>query len=287
MTSIVSPLEESPTLTVLVPVFNEAGTVGKVLQRLVENLTIDKEILVVDDGSTDATPAILTKWAGVPGVAVFQHSQNRGKGAAIHTGLAHARGKFTIIQDADMEYDPRDIPHVLAPLLHGEADVAYGSRYAAPDKSLPWSKFRIAVVLLNTLVRILYGRQLTDVATCYKAFPTDLLRALALRSNRFDICLEMTAKVCRLGLRVVEVPISYKPRSKAEGKKIGWRDAGQGVWTLLRWRWMDWVRDDDRRHERSQKRDAGAPALPGDSGPVLVTEFPTRVNEQLFAHIRE
>jgi len=245
MRSADSPVLGSPTLTVIVPVFNEAGTVARILAQLVGELTIDHEILVVDDGSNDATPVVLEKWVGTPGIAVLRHRENRGKGAAIRTGLAQAHGRFTIIQDADLEYDPRGIADVVAPLRRGEADVVYGSRYLAPGVPLPWSKFRLAVVLLNALVRVLYGRWFTDVATCYKAFPTALLRALDLQASRFEICPEMTAKTCRLGLRIVEVPIIYAPRSKAEGKKIGWRDAWEAAWTLLRWRCgpQTWGRD--------------------------------------------
>jgi glycosyltransferase involved in cell wall biosynthesis len=196
-----------PFLSVIVPVYNEA-----------------------------ATAEALAPWDGRPGVRVLTLPANRGKGAAVRTGLAQARGTVAIIQDADLEYDPDDYPLLVEPIRRGKVDVVYGSRYLYPQPSLPWSRYRLAVVLLNGMVRLLFGQRLTDEATCYKAFRTSLLRALDLRAERFELCAEMTAKFCRLGIPIVEVPITYRPRSVAEGKKIRFRDAWQTVWTLLRWR---------------------------------------------------
>jgi dolichol-phosphate mannosyltransferase len=225
-----------PLLTVVVPVYNEKPTIERLLQRLLEAPYSDKEIIVVDDGSDDGTAEILERWGGRANILVLRHSGNRGKGAAVRTGLDYAHGDFTIIQDADLEYDPADWPRLIEPLRCGEATVVYGSRYLRPATPLPWSKFRVAVCLLNLLVRLLYGRRLTDEATCYKVLPTPLLRALDLRAERFELCAEITAKVCRLGVPLVEVPISYRPRRADEGKKIGWRDAWATVETLLQWR---------------------------------------------------
>jgi glycosyltransferase involved in cell wall biosynthesis len=225
-----------PLLTVIVPVFNEERTIDLVLRRLRDGPYPDKEVIVVDDGSTDATPQILQAWAGQPGFLILRHHHNQGKGAAIRTGLAQARGEIAIIQDADLEYDPADFPRLIEPIRRGESDVVYGSRYLRPGAALPTTRFRLAVSCLNFLVRLLYGQRLTDEATCYKAFRTSLLRRLNLQATGFEFCPEVTAKVCRLGYAIIEVPISYRPRTTAEGKKIGWRDGFRAVWTLLRYR---------------------------------------------------
>jgi len=227
-----------PLLTVIVPVYNERPTIESVLQRLLAAPYADKEIILVDDGSDDGTVAILERWTGHPNVLVMHHEHNRGKGAAVRSALSHTRGTIAIIQDADLEYDPNEWPRLIEPIRRGGATVVYGSRYLRPSSSLPWSKFRLAVSLLNLLVRLLYGRRLSDEATCYKAMPTALFRALDLRAQRFDLCAEITAKVCRLRLPILEVPISYQPRSAVEGKKIGWRDAWSTFWTLLQWRFL-------------------------------------------------
>jgi dolichol-phosphate mannosyltransferase len=225
-------------LSVIVPAYNERPTIGRVLQRLLESPYPDKEIIVVDDGSVDGTAAILERWTIHPNILVLRHQRNRGKGAAVRTALAYARGTITIIHDADLECDPGDWPSLIEPIRRGEATVVYGSRYLRPAHPLPWSKFRLAVSLLNLLVRLLYGRRLSDEATCYKAMPTALFRALDLRSQRFELCAEITAKLCRLRLPILEVPISYQPRTAVEGKKIGWRDAWSTFWTLLQWRFL-------------------------------------------------
>ena len=172
----------------------------------------DKEVIVIDDGSSDATPRLLEAWAGRPGFVLLRHDKNRGKGAAVRTGLPHAHGEVTIIQDADLEYDPADYPRLVEPILRGEAWAVYGSRYLDPSRRLPWTRFRLGVVFFNLLVGLLYGRRLTDEATCYKAAATGLWRSLDLRAERFELCPEMTAKLCRRGVRIVEVPISYHPR---------------------------------------------------------------------------
>ena len=225
-----------PLLTVVVPVFNEERTVEEILRRLVAAPYPDKEVIVVDDGSTDATPRLLQAWAGRPGVVLLRHERNRGKGSAVRTGLAQARGEITIVQDADLEYDPDEYPLLVERIRRGDAQVVYGSRYLKPSPALPWSKYRLAVCLLNYLVHWLYGQRLTDEATCYKAFRTDLVGLLDLEAERFELCAEMTAKFCRLKIAIAEVPISYRPRTPAEGKKIGWRDAWQTLTSLLRWR---------------------------------------------------
>lgn len=259
-----------PTLTVIIPVFNEAGTIDEVLRRVLA-APYAKQVLVVDDCSTDGTADVLAKWEGHSEVELLQHGRNRGKGAAIRTGLEQARGEVTIIQDADLEYDPQDFSRVIEPLLRGEAQVVYGSRYRresrgegreiadrgrplTPDPSSPRGRganevaadrprvrrgvFDFGVRVLNWAVRILYGVRITDEATCYKAFPTDILRAMDLQCERFEFCPEVTAKACRMGLTIHEVRIHYSPRSVAEGKKIRWTDGVEALRTL--WRWRQW-----------------------------------------------
>jgi len=227
-----------PPLTVLIPVYNEERTVEVLLQRVADGPYPDKQIIVIDDGSTDATPRLLERWHGRAGFLVLRHERNRGKGAAVRTGLAHAAGEVTIIQDADLEYDPADYPRLVEPIRCGGAEAVYGSRYLAPAGPLPWTRFRLGVAFFNLLVLLLYGRRLTDEATCYKALRTGLWRSLGLRAERFELCPEMTAKLCRRGVAITEVAISYHPRGATAGKKIGWRDAVQTVWTLLRWQFQ-------------------------------------------------
>jgi glycosyltransferase involved in cell wall biosynthesis len=173
-------------------------------------------------------------------VELLRHAKNLGKGAAIRTGLAQARGRFVIVQDGDLEYDPQDYARVLKPLLSGESQVVYGSRYLErrSGSRRRWSCFRLGVSVLNLCVRLLYGARLTDEATCYKALPTSFLRAMDLCCERFEFCPEVTAKACRLGLTIVEVPIRYDARSTREGKKIRWRDGLAAMATL--WRWRRW-----------------------------------------------
>jgi glycosyltransferase involved in cell wall biosynthesis len=234
----------------LIPVYNEERTLDAILERVLQAPYLDKEILVIDDGSTDATPHILRRWESQPCIQLLRHAHNLGKGAAVRTGLAQARGEITIIQDADLEYDPAEYPRLIELIRHGETEVVYGSRYLSPGSGLGWSPFRIAVAALNVLVRVLYGQRITDEATCYKAFRTALLRSLQLRAVRFELCAEITAKLCRLGVPILEVPISYQPRGHQDGKKIGWRDAWPTFWTLLKWRFLPFAVKETRKTRR-------------------------------------
>jgi len=240
------PLECStpPILSVIVPVYNEDRTLDELLRRLSTGPYAypRMELIIVNDGSTDRSPAILERWGARPGVTVLHHSHNRGKGAAVRTALAHARGSITVIQDADLEYDPADWPRLIEAIRLGAGEVVYGSRYLRPRHPLPWSPFRLGVALLNGFVWLLYGQRLTDEATCYKVMPTQLWRDLDLQAEGFELCAEVTAKVCHLGIRIVEVPITYSPRTAKEGKKITWRDAFPALWTLLKWRFLPFRR---------------------------------------------
>lgn len=228
-----------PILTVVVPVYNEAATIDTLLERVIA-VPLEMQVIVVDDGSTDGTLQILERWEGRAPVELLAHSRNRGKGAAICTGLEHARGRYTLVQDADLEYDPRDYLLLMEPLLAGEADAVYGSRYLrqAGLGRQPWSLFRAGVCMLNVAARIIYGLRLSDEATCYKVFATSALRGMQLQCQRFEFCPEVTAKACRLGLRIKEVPVHYRPRSVHEGKKIRWSDGIEALGTL--WRWRKW-----------------------------------------------
>lgn len=225
-------------LTVLMPVFNERATIEELLRRVLA-VPIPKEVLIVDDASTDGTREYLREHVEgkVEGVRVHYLEQNGGKGAAIRAGLPLARGEFLIIQDGDLEYDPNDYVPIVEQLRSGSANVVYGTRFAhgMPPMRLP---NRIINILLAWLVRVLYRMPITDEATCYKAFRTDVLRSIPLTCRRFEFCPEVTAKVIRRGHRIVEVPIRYKARTMKEGKKIRWTDGIVAIWTLLKfWRW--------------------------------------------------
>jgi glycosyltransferase involved in cell wall biosynthesis len=248
-------LIDRPLLSVIVPVYNEERTVADLLQRVVDSPYPfpQKEVIVVDDGSRDRTGLLVDQWMQTPGFSVLHHRENRGKGAAVRTGLAVARGRVVLIQDADLEYDPGDYSRLVEPILRGQAEVVYGSRYLSPQRRLPWSRFRLAVALLNSAVWLLYGQRLTDEATCYKALRRDLVPLLDLRAERFELCPEITAKVCRLGLPILEVPVSYRPRTVREGKKIGWRDALTAFATLARWRFARRSRFDRRPANPAQR----------------------------------
>jgi glycosyltransferase involved in cell wall biosynthesis len=223
---------------VLIPVYNERATLEALLDRVLA-VPVDKEVIVVDDGSTDGTRDVLADLARRRPITALFHERNRGKGAAIRTALARARGEITIIQDGDLEYDPEDFPRVIAPIVRGESNVAYGSRYMEHRNDLPFTHYKLAVLLLTWLSNTLYGTRITDEATCYKAFRTSLLKDLPLRCERFEFCPEVTARVAKRGERIVEVPISYHFRTRAEGKKIGWGDGLEAFATLLRYRFTD------------------------------------------------
>jgi glycosyltransferase involved in cell wall biosynthesis len=227
-----------PLLSVVIPVYNEERTVAELLRRVIA-APYDKQIIVVDDGSTDGTVKELREFRDSSGVEVFAHATNQGKGSAIRTAIGHLRGRFTIIQDADLEYDPQDYPLLVELLLRGEVKVAYGSRYMDGKNELPITKFWFGVKLLNLMIRVLYGAKITDEATCYKAFDTELLRSINLRCRRFEFCPEVTAKLLKRGEKIVELPIRFSYRTVSEGKKIGWRDGFEAVWTLLKYRVVD------------------------------------------------
>ncbi len=220
-------------LSVVVPVYNEAATILATVQR-VQLSPFNKEIIVVDDGSTDGTRDVLRAITD-PSVRVFFHSCNRGKGAALRTGFAQAGGDYVLVQDADLEYDPTDYPTLLQPLLNGDADVVFGSRFLSGPKRVLFFWHMVANSLLTLASNMTTNLNLTDMETGYKAFRTEVVRQLELRSDRFGIEPEITAKVARLRCRVYEVPISYHGRTYDEGKKIRWTDAFWALAAIVRY----------------------------------------------------
>jgi glycosyltransferase involved in cell wall biosynthesis len=225
-------------LSVIVPVYNEAANIREILKR-VQATKLAKEILIVDDGSTDGTRDILKKLDGKSGVQVILHQKNLGKGAAVITGLKAAKGDVLLIQDADLEYHPRDYPALLQPIKEGVADVVYGSRFLGGPHRVTMFWHLVANQLLTLMTNILYNTILTDMETGYKVFRRKVIENMSLRAKRFDFEPEFTAKVLKRNYRIFEVPISFNPRDYSQGKKIGLKDAFAAVWTLLKYRIMD------------------------------------------------
>ena len=231
------PASSSELITIIVPVYNEARTVRQVIDRLLSiPLPAAREIIVVNDGSTDGTKEVLDGIAPVVGVLSIVHAAvNGGKGSAVRIGLSHARGTVVAIQDADLELDPVQLGGLVQPILDGEAEVVYGSRFLAGRPPGPW----ISVAAnrgLTSLTNVLYGSRLTDMETCYKIMAGPVARSLQLESNRFDIEPEITAKLLRQRRRIVERPVTFDPRNRASGKKIGWRDGIHAIAVLLKYR---------------------------------------------------
>jgi glycosyltransferase involved in cell wall biosynthesis len=229
----------SALISIIVPVFNEAGTVRQVIDRLLQiPLPAAREIIVVNDGSTDGTQEVLEGVTPLAGVLSIVHAPaNGGKGSAIRIGLGHARGSVIAIQDADLELDPVQLGSLVQPILNGEAEVVYGSRFLNGRPSGPWLSIA-ANRGLTWLTNALYGGRLTDMETCYKIMAAPVARSLRLESNRFDIEPEITAKLLRQRHRIVERPVKFDPRSRASGKKIGWRDGFHAIGVLLKYRFQ-------------------------------------------------
>ena len=231
------PLPPRFKLTVVIPVYNEAQTIRRVIARVCA-LPISKEIIVVNDASTDGTSDVLDELEGRAGLHVIHKPQNEGKGAALRTGFRHASGDVVVVQDADLEYDPRDILPVIRPIVENQADTVFGSRFLGEtpqDKSLV---HRGGNWLLTTASNWLTGLNLTDMETCYKAFRRDVIRQIEIQQNRFGFEPEVTAKLARLKCRIREVPIRYQARGYAEGKKIGIQDLFNAVWCIVRYGWF-------------------------------------------------
>ena len=225
-------------LSVIIPVYNEAATLNEIIHR-VRSIDLVFEIVVVDDGSADESPAILEKLqnSDQPPLTILRHQRNRGKGAAIRTGLEAVTGDLVLVQDADLEYDPADYPALLAPFKNPSTEVVYGSRNLQRNPKSTWT-FYWGGRLLSWVTNVLYGSRITDEATGYKVIRTTLLREIGLETDGFEFCPEVTAKLLQRSVPIYEVPISYHPRSWAEGKKIQWFDGVIAVWTLLKYRFQ-------------------------------------------------
>lgn len=226
------------TLSIIIPVYNEKTTIEAIIDKvlLVKIPNTKKEIIIVDDKSTDGTTEILRKLEQ-KGLKIFYHSVNKGKGAAVRTGLLKASGDFILIQDADLEYDPQDIPRLFKPILEGKAEVVYGSRFTGEHRNmLFWhmagNKF------LSFITNVLFNTTLSDMEVCYKLFSKESLKGINLKEERFGFDPEITAKVLRKGIRIYEVPISYTGREFNEGKKINWKDGFRILWVLFKYRFL-------------------------------------------------
>jgi glycosyltransferase involved in cell wall biosynthesis len=225
-------------VSILVPVYNEARTVAAVVERLLSiDLPAPREIIVVNDGSTDDTIGVLAALASDQRLHVIHAERNAGKGAAIRLGLDRSRGTIIAIQDADLELDPAQLASLLEPILCGETAVVYGSRFLTGRPAAPW-KTLLANRVLTAMTNALFGSRLTDMETCYKIMRADVARSLDLSSKRFDIEPEITAKLLMNGHRILERPVVFAPRNRAEGKKIGWRDGVRAVRVLFAYRFF-------------------------------------------------
>jgi glycosyltransferase involved in cell wall biosynthesis len=225
-------------VSILIPVYNEFLTLPLVVERVLAAPLpegCEKEIVIVDDGSTDGTTELLARYKDSPLVVVHHSIVNLGKGAALRMGIAKSTGDLLLVQDGDLEYDPRDYPKMLEPLVSGRAKVVYGSRFLNQVRGMKWRNW-LANKMLTLAANLLYGARLTDEATAYKAFTREVVDAVDLKCVRFEFCPEITAKARRLGYEIVEVPISYNPRGILEGKKIRWQDGVEALWTLIKYR---------------------------------------------------
>jgi glycosyltransferase involved in cell wall biosynthesis len=228
-----------PLLSIVVPVYNEASTAGQIVHRLDKALNgISYEIVVIDDGSTDGT---IDQIEGInhDSVRIFTHLVNQGKGAALQTGFRECGGEIIVIQDADLEYDPKDIPRLIQPIIDGKADVVFGSRFHGEVQRVHLYYHRIGNAVLTFLSNLMTNLNLSDMECGYKAFRRDVIENFEIKETRFGVEPEITAKVAKRGYRVYEVPVSYSGRDYSEGKKIGWKDAFRALWCIIRYRIAD------------------------------------------------
>jgi glycosyltransferase involved in cell wall biosynthesis len=225
-------------LSVIIPCYNEKNTVAEIVRR-VRAVELAAEIIVVDDGSTDSTRQVLAQIPAGDDLKIIYHDRNLGKGAAVRTGFKNATGDVFLIQDADLEYDPREYPTLIRPIEEGISKVVYGSRFLGGPRKAMFFWNMVANRTLTLVTNVLYDSIISDMETCYKVFRAEVIRGIPLRSRRFDFEPEITAKVLKRGYRIYEVPISYNGREWEEGKKITWRDGVIALWTLIRYRFVD------------------------------------------------
>jgi glycosyltransferase involved in cell wall biosynthesis len=225
----------NPVLSIVVPIYNEGGHLAEVMEYLLSShCPVSREWIFVDDGSTDDSLKILSQFAGKEDIRVFEQKTNQGKGAAVIRGIKEARGELIMIQDADFEYDPEDVPSLLQPLLDNRADVVFGSRFRPNTAQVHRTYHYLVNRILTLMSNLLSGIYLTDMETCYKIFRADLLKSMQLKSNRFGIEVELTAYLAKTAARICELPIHYYPRTKLQAKKIGWKDGVAALFHLIR-----------------------------------------------------
>jgi len=232
-----APILKDPLLSVVMPAYNERETIEEIIRRVLA-VPVRLELIVVDDASTDGTRDILQELARTLPITVLSQPQNRGKGAALRAGFAAVHGDIVVIQDADLEYSPEEYPSLIELICAGRADVVYGSRFIGRHRAFLFTHY-LGNRVLTGLTNVLYNTMLTDMETCFKAMRVDVLRSMTLRSDRFGIEPELTAKIFKRGYRVYEVPITYDGRGYEEGKKITWKDGVAAVWTLLKYRFTE------------------------------------------------
>ncbi|MBQ6125940.1 MAG: glycosyltransferase family 2 protein [Erysipelotrichaceae bacterium] len=226
---------KNKTLSIVIPCYNEENSILDLVKKVLESPVENKEIILVDDCSKDNTRAILEKDVKPLVSQIVYHDVNKGKGAALRTGFAHATGDAVIVQDADLEYDPNEYPLVVEKIFNGEAEVVYGSRYLN-QKRKGYLANRVANWFLTTLSNLFTGEKLTDMETCYKCFKREVIQSIDLKEDRFGFEPEVTAKIAKKGIRIKEVPISYYPRTNEEGKKIGFKDGLRAIYCILKYR---------------------------------------------------
>jgi glycosyltransferase involved in cell wall biosynthesis len=235
-------MQNSPLLSILMPVYNEANTIHEIIKRVetVDLGDVQKELIIVDDASKDGTREILDDLRKVTPHKIYFHAQNMGKGAALRTALTYAMGDIIVIQDADLEYDPAEYAELIVPILNGRADVVYGSRLSGGKVARAFNFWHLVGNKMLTLVtNVLYNSILSDMETCYKVFRADVIKNLQIKSNRFDFEPEITAKILKRKHKLYEMPISYYGRDFSEGKKITWRDGFAAIWALIKYRFVD------------------------------------------------
>lgn len=222
-------------ISVVMPVFNEAGTIREIIKKI-EDVDLEKEIIIVDDCSTDGTRDILKALERNPGIRVFCHEKNMGKGAALRTGFKHASGDIVIIQDADLEYNPQEYHRLIKPILDGRADVVYGSRFVTTEeRRVLFFWHYLGNSFITFLSNMFTNLNLTDIETCYKVFKADVIHSITIEENRFGFEPEITAKIAKKRYHIYEIGISYSGRDYSEGKKIGWKDGIRAIWCILKY----------------------------------------------------
>jgi len=224
-------------LTILMPLFNEAATAGEIIRKIL-HLNLDLELIIINNASTDATPEIIKSFADDPRVKIIHKQKNLGKGDAIISGLQYAGGKYTVIQDGDLEYDPHDLIKMARAAEQSNALAVFGSRILNPTSGISYKRYLWGGKLLTIIANLLYSVRITDESTCYKMLRTDIMKAMNLQCRGFEFCPEVVAKLGRNKIRITEIPISYSPRKFEEGKKIRWTDGVKAIWTLIKYRFI-------------------------------------------------